>query len=432
MIPKSGNRFSDEIMPTQKDIPVSVAEAKSLFSDLQHCPVLLLAVSGGPDSTALMLLAARWAKARKNAPKLVAVTVDHGLRPEAAREAQAVARLAQKLGIAHRTLRWRGKKPKTGLQQAARLARYRLLAEAARQTGAQHILTAHTRDDQAETVVIRLTRGSGLTGLAAMQRIAPLPAAQRAPSPLEGEGWGGGGGGGGGGPCTQSLRPEKLPPSRPSSPSAPTVDLPHKGGGEERKDASLCLVRPLLDIPKSRLIATLKAAKIPYAEDPSNRDPRFTRARLRGLMPELAREGLDARRLSLLARRLKRADAAIEAVVDEAMAALAPAADTGRIVLPAKGFTALPDEIALRLIGRAVALTGDEGPVELGKLEALVAALAEALGAAKPAGTRFRRSLAGAMVTLTGGQIAVERAPPRRGKALTNAQRGRAKPPATR
>ena len=152
-------------MRTVEATPVSSREARSLFSDLSSVPVLLLAVSGGPDSTALMWLAARWAKARQGAPKLVAVTVDHGLRKEAAREAQAVAKLARKLGIAHRTLHWRGKKPKTGLQQAARLARYALLADAARQAGAMHILTAHTRDDQAETVVIRLTRGSGLTGL---------------------------------------------------------------------------------------------------------------------------------------------------------------------------------------------------------------------------------------------------------------------------
>ena len=84
-------------------------------------------------------------------------------------------------------------------------------------------------------------------------------------------------------------------------------------------------MRPLLDIPKTRLVATLKAAKIPFAEDPSNRDPRFTRARLRGLMPALAGEGLDARRLALLARRLKRADLALEAAVGRAMAALTAA-----------------------------------------------------------------------------------------------------------
>ena len=116
------------------------------------------------------MLAARWRKALKRGPKLVAITVDHGLRAEARREAAAVKRLARSLGVAHRTLRWTGRKPSTGLQEAARLERYRLLAEAARAANARHVLTAHTLDDQAETVLIRLTRGSGVSGLAAMAR----------------------------------------------------------------------------------------------------------------------------------------------------------------------------------------------------------------------------------------------------------------------
>ena len=108
--------------------PVSASEAKFLFSDLESFPALLLAVSGGPDSTALLWLAARWRHALKSKPQLIAVTVDHGLRAESKREAASVGRLARKLGIAHRTVRWTGKKPKTELQQAARQARYRLLA----------------------------------------------------------------------------------------------------------------------------------------------------------------------------------------------------------------------------------------------------------------------------------------------------------------
>ena len=377
MIPKSGNRFSDKIMPTQESLPVSATEAKALFSDLDRLPALVLAVSGGPDSTALMVLAARWRKARKswpkNLPKLIAVTVDHGLRVEAKREAASVGRLARKLGIAHRTLRWTGAKPKTGLQEAARAARYRLLAGAARKANATHILTAHTRDDQAETVLIRMSRGSGVSGLAAMARI----------STLSGDGKG-----------------------------------------------QIKLVRPLLDMPKARLIATLRAAKIPFADDPSNRDPRFTRARLRGLMGELAREGLDARRLALLARRLKRADLAIEAAVNRTAAELTlSSARPGAIAFDAAGYARLPAEIALRLIGRALARVGDEGPVELAKLEALKAAL----DAAQNAGNaRFRRSLAGATVTLAELQITVERAPPRRGKPLTTGGRGNAKPTKSR
>ena len=111
---------------------VSLREAERLFSDWKNLPTIILAVSGGPDSTALMWLAARWRDRAKRSPKLIAVTIDHGLRKASAAEATAVARLAKQLGITHRTLRWRGAKPKAGLPSAAREARYRLLARAAR------------------------------------------------------------------------------------------------------------------------------------------------------------------------------------------------------------------------------------------------------------------------------------------------------------
>lgn len=359
------------IMPAQKSAAISPSEAKALFSGLHAFPVLVLAVSGGPDSTALMVLAARWRDALKTKPKLVAVTVDHGLRKESKREAAAVARLARKLKIAHRTLRWNGSKPSTGLQEAARMARYRLLGDAARRLGATHILTAHTLDDQAETVLIRMTRGSGITGLGAMMRLSALPSSG---------------------------------------------------------NSAVMLVRPLLDIPKLRLIATLRAAKIPYADDPSNRDPRFTRARLRGLIGALAHEGLDAQRLAQLARRLKRADVAVEKAVDRAMAELLVELP-GAVAVEARRFAELPAEIALRLLGRAVAKAGDEGPVELGKLEALKSALDTAQNTGEGP---FRRTLAGAVVTLKGHQLIVERAPPRGRNLLTKRGRGRASHAKTR
>ena len=346
-------------MPAQKSTAISATEARALFSGLQAFPVLVLAVSGGPDSTALMLLAARWRDALKKKPRLIAVTVNHGLRKEAKHEAAAVARLARKLKITHRTLRWTGRKPSAGLQNAARAARYHLLGSAARKAGATHILTAHTLDDQAETVLIRMSRGSGLTGLGAMTRMAKLP--------IDGE-------------------------------------------------RAITLVRPLLDISKARLIATLRAAKIAYAEDPSNRDPKFTRVRLRGLMRALADEGLDAGRLAKLAGRLRRAENAIEAAVDRAATLVVDMPRPDTVALEARRFAELPAEIALRLLGRLVAKVGDEGPVELGKLEALKLALDEAQNAGDG---RFRRSLAGAVVTLAGRQIMVERAPPRRRILLT-------------
>ncbi len=368
-------------MPAQKSLPISASEAKTLFSGLQAIPVIVLAVSGGPDSTALMLLAARWRDSLKTKPKpkLVAVTVDHGLRKESRREAATVAHLARKLKVDHRTLRWSGRKPPTGLQEAARLERYRLLHDAARKAGATHIVTAHTLDDQAETVLIRMSRGSGLTGLGAMQKVSIVPG------------------------CVHGKT----------------------ANGEE-----INLARPLLDVPKLRLIATLRAAKIGYADDPTNRDPRFTRARLRVLMGALAEEGLDPHRLALLAHRIRRADRAIEAAVDRAMGDVAvELRPSGALAFEARRFVDLPGEIALRVLGRALAMTGDEGPVELGKLEALKSAL----DCAETAGNRrFRRTLAGAVVTLTDRQLTVERAPPRSRKLLTKRGHGAARRAETR
>ena len=113
-------------MRDEEQSPISASDAKKLFADWKHAPAFVLAVSGGPDSVALMWLAARWRRALSRGPKLVAVTIDHGLRPEAAREASEVKALAKSLDVEHRTMRWNGAKPKTGVPAAARAARYRL------------------------------------------------------------------------------------------------------------------------------------------------------------------------------------------------------------------------------------------------------------------------------------------------------------------
>ena len=397
-------------------------EANALFSGLEGFRGLILAVSGGPDSTALLVMAADWAKRlkrqQKRPPKLIAVTIDHGLRPESRREAAAVKKLARRLGVAHRTVRWRGEKPRSGIQEAAREARYRLLAQQAARAGFAHIVTAHTLDDQAETLLFRLARGSGLSGLAGMAPISPLPRFSAAPSPLVGEGWGGG---------YQTNSARKLPPSRHGARNmrAPFGGLPHKlatgratsatrlGGGKQKRLAhdQILLLRPLLSVPKIRLVATLKEAGIDYANDPSNRDPRFARTRLRALLPQLAAEGLDAKALARLGVRMRRAEAAIEYAVGAARTALAPGPwrKRGPIVFPAGPFRELPAEVGLRLLGRAIAHVGNEGPVELGKLEMLYDSLR-----APPAS--LRRTLAGALISLRDRKLTVERAPPRRSR----------------
>ena len=129
-------------------------------------PRIAVAVSGGPDSLALCLLADRWARARRGTA--FGLTVDHRLRPESGAEAAQVRRWLTARGIAHRTLRWPGARPVTGLQEQARAARLALLTGWCRRAGVLHLLLGHQREDQAETALQRLVRGSGIDGLAAM------------------------------------------------------------------------------------------------------------------------------------------------------------------------------------------------------------------------------------------------------------------------
>lgn len=332
--------------------PISPADAKQLFADWRTAQTLILAVSGGPDSVALMWLAARWRRGLRNGPGLIAVTVDHGLRPESAREARDVKQLAARLGLPHRTMRWTGEKPKTGLSAAARAARYELLARAARSAGASHVLVAHTRDDQAETLLMRMARGSGVSGLAAMAR-------------------------------------------------------------QTERDGIL-LARPLLAIPKARLIATLDRAKIGYATDPSNSNRDYTRPRLRALMPGLAAEGLDSRTMARLASRLARADAALELMADGAERFLLLQSPSGSLgSIDARAFSGLAEEMRVRILLRIIDRVGHEGPAELGKVEKLLAALD---AAARPGGKGIllKQTLAGAVISLTADRLMIEPAPLRR------------------
>lgn len=320
------------------------ADPAALFAPFSRYGRVLLAVSGGPDSTALMLLAQRWRSESEAATQLHVATVDHGLRPESRTEAEAVGAQAARLGLPHAILGLARPLPGTRLQEAARHARYEALAAHARAIGAPAIATAHTRDDQAETVLFRLMRGSGIGGLAG------------------------------------------IPAQRPMG--------------------DLTVLRPLLGRSKAELIDVCRVAGIAFVEDPSNRNPRFVRVRLRALMPALAAEGLDAAGLDRLARRMARAEAALEAATDAAATALWPA--EGPLRFPRAALAALPPEIALRLLGRAVATVAD-GPVELGKLESLQ----DWIATLDPM-DHGARTLAGALVRVNRRAVTVDAAPRRR------------------
>lgn len=369
--PPQGRSPEDAASRREEIAPIAPEEARALLAPLFDTfpEGLVLAVSGGPDSVALAALCAEVARGRGGPPLLVA-SVDHGLRPDSSADAQAVARLAARLGLPARILVWEGRKPARGLQAAARAARYALLAEAARAAGARAIVTAHHRDDQAETVLMRLAAGSGLSGLAGMRPLA--------------------------------------------------------------RRHGLVVARPLLGIAKDRLVATCLARSLPFVEDPANSAPRFARARLREAAPALAREGLDAARLATLARRLARADEALDAMAErllaESMRTEAPAAPASVILaLDARIFLDAPEELRLRVLVLArdrVLATLDEASQDEGeggrepyrrleRLEAMEARLVAALGVGAP----FRETIGGVLVEAQGGSLRLRPEPPRRGSA---------------
>jgi tRNA(Ile)-lysidine synthase len=281
-------------------------DPSSLFRRLAGRRGLILAVSGGPDSTALMLLASSW----RERPPVLVVTVDHGLRPEAAEEARLVAENAERLKLPWRIMT--AAEPRTGgnLQDWARRARYRCLSAAAREAGFDTIVTAHHEDDQAETFLLRLARGSGVYGLAAMR--------------------------------------------------------------EEETLDGIALARPLLVVSRERLRGIAAEGGLKTVADPSNVDTRFDRVRIRSLMPELAEHGLDAVRLAETAGRLGRAAKALDYYAGLFLEAHFAADPFGVVSGPASAFATVPEEVGLRVLARVLkAVGGADYTPRLASIEAL-------------------------------------------------------------
>src|SRR5262245_45067809 len=356
---------------TSVDLSLGPAWLDSLFGSLIGKPAagVGLAVSGGSDSTALMVLYAGWLGQSGRSPADVFVrTVGHGLRLQSRSEAEWLAQMAAGLGFRHAILPWTGPKPKTGVQAAARAARYRLLAQFMGASGLNLLMTGHTADDQAETLLMRLARGSGLDGLAAMAPLARLEAPTRA-----GQGgiqW--------------------------------DVQDGIQGG--------MALARPLLGVAEAALKAALEARGVSWLEDESNAVLAFERSRWRAAGDTLGRLGLRRDSLALSARRLQRARAALEWALAQfcAEAGRYRVDPCGFICIDADAWRALPSELQLRVLAKGIAAAGGAGrPLPLAKLEALAATLArpEAAG---------RWTLARTAIRAAPGRIVLEREPGRR------------------
>jgi tRNA(Ile)-lysidine synthase len=299
--------------------PIGAAEFAALmarFEPFETRPRLAVAVSGGADSMALVLLARDWVAARGGG--LTALTVDHRLRQAAAAEATQVGRWLAERGIAHGILVREDGDRAGGVQAAARQARYRLLEGWCRQAGVLHLLLGHHREDQAETLLLRLARGSGLDGLAGMASLA---------------------------------------------------------------EHAVCrLLRPLLGIPRARLTTTLQAAGQGWIDDPSNRDAAYARVRIRDAAAALGDVGLGAERLAATAARLGRARAALEHGVSALLARAAMVHPAGFVRLDPAPLLAAAEETGLRALASVLAMVGGEAyPPRLERLERLYGELAAGL-----------------------------------------------------
>ncbi|HYD30430.1 MAG TPA: tRNA lysidine(34) synthetase TilS [Azospirillaceae bacterium] len=314
--------------------PEAFAALMARLGPFESQPHVAVGVSGGADSLALTLLLHDWARARSGA--VLALTVDHGLRPESADEGRQVAGWLAARGISHEILSWTGDKPRSGVQAAAREARYRLIEARCRDAGILHLALAHHRDDQAETVLLRLGKGSGVDGLSGMSLI------------------------------------------------------------RERPDVRI--LRPLLTVPSARLRATCHAYAQEWLEDPSNRSPRFTRARLRGLVQTLTGEGVSPEGLVESARRAARVRATLEGLVAGVLGEAASVHPEGYLWLDPAPLLAAPAEVGLRALARALTVVG--GAVYAPRLERL-----ERLYAHVTAGDGRGRTLAGCRILPRRGRL---------------------------
>lgn len=284
------------------------ATAMEPLGPFERAPHLAVAVSGGADSMALLLLTQEWAAARDG--KVTALTVDHGLRPEATDEAAQLHRWCKTLGIEHRTLRWNPPTIMSGMMEQARNARYILLTDWCRDHHVLHLLTAHHQGDQVETFFFRLSRGSGLDGLACMPSLSDV--------------------------------------------------------------SGVRLLRPLLSVPKARLEATLLQAGHAWIEDPTNQNTRYSRNHIRQQLAGLPQNLAIAERTSTVISCLTNTRNMLENKSVEQLTQTVSLFPGGYALIDYPRLQSLPDEIGFRLLASLITtLTGNDHPPRTAMIERL-------------------------------------------------------------
>tara|TARA_B100000700_G_C15056588_1_gene863121 strand:+ start:433 stop:1794 length:1362 start_codon:yes stop_codon:yes gene_type:complete len=274
--------------------PIEFSGLMSAADPFETGETIAVAVSGGADSLALLILATDWAAARKIS--LNALTVDHGLRADSADEAALVGRWCREMEISHHILCWTGEKPAYGIQAAARRARYALLEDWCVRHGVGDLLVAHTENDQAETFLLRMSRGSGPNGLAAMPLVS--------------------------------------------------------------KRDRIRIVRPFLAVGRARLEATVRASGYSWVEDPGNKDRRFARVRMRERLNELAEQGIGPASIAGTARIFGRLRLAREQRIADLANNLVTLYPEGYAFVDRQGLIAADPEIAAAMVAALVTQIG--------------------------------------------------------------------------
>lgn len=304
----------------EKSLPEEKAYASFVsfferYPDLKNVP-WLAAVSGGPDSMAMCHMLSKYRKDNNLDNLIHSVTLDHDLRPESSKEAATVAGWLDEgeFDFSHHILKWEGEKPKTRVMEEAREVRYKKIGDLASEVGVKHIFLAHHLDDQAETFLIRLSKGSGLDGLSSMTDI---------------------------------------------------VD------GAYLQNEIFC--RPLLGVGKAELVSYCHKCNVSFVEDPSNKSSKYLRARIRKYRQALEIEGMSSKRLSVTASRIRRAREALDYYAEIAKKDALLTHDDVCLTLDRNTLLPLPEEVQLRVLIKCIEdlRVNENYPPRLEKMENL-------------------------------------------------------------